>query len=107
MNSGGGTFTLGGGSTWKIAPGSTNELVLAAMTSGIVINGPIINGSAAGAVTVMGESGQTVTLAGVSTYTGVTTIDSGTLSLTGTLVPAAAAAQRLLISAPSRNPAPV
>lgn len=78
MNAGGGTVTLGGGAqTMNLQAGSANELVLAAMTSGIIINGPIINTS--GGVTVVGPN--TVTFGGANTYTGPTRVNSGTLKL--------------------------
>jgi autotransporter-associated beta strand protein len=77
MNAGGGTVTLGGGQTMNIQAGSANELVLAAMTSGIIINGPIINTS--GGVTIVGPN--TVTFGGANSYTGPTRVNSGTLKL--------------------------
>lgn len=80
MNAGTGTVTLGGGSTMNIQS-ANGELVLAAMTAGITINGPIINnGATAGNVIVMGGSGQTITLGGSSTFSGNLTINSGTLA---------------------------
>lgn len=87
MNAGTGTFAIGGtGGTnnlpINITIGSNNELVLAAMSSDLLLRGGVLNGAVAGAVTVVGEN--TVTLAGVSSYTGATTVAGGTLAVTGT-----------------------
>lgn len=93
MNTGTGTFTIGGDPGTNVPPatngrlnltiGASRELVLAPMTAGIVLNGAIANnGAGASGVTVVGNS--TVTLAGTSTYTGATNIDGGTLLLSGT-----------------------
>jgi fibronectin-binding autotransporter adhesin len=80
MNAGTGTVTLGGGAQTMNIRSASGELLLAAMTSGIVINGPVINnGVTAGAVTIMGGSSQTVTLAGANNFTGNLTINSGIL----------------------------
>ena len=80
LNAGTGTVTLGGGSFTMNIQSGTGELVLAAMTSGITINGPIINnGATAGAVTILGANSQAVTLGGTNTFTGDLTIN-GTLN---------------------------
>ncbi|MEO5714831.1 MAG: autotransporter-associated beta strand repeat-containing protein [Luteolibacter sp.] len=81
MNSGTGLVTIGGGNTMNLQSGN-GELVLAAMTSGITVSGPIINnGATVGNVTIMGAGSNVVTFAGTNTYTGTTTIGSGTLSV--------------------------
>ena len=78
MNAGGGTVTLGGGAQIMNIQSPAGELVLAAMTSGIIINGPIINnGATAGAVTIAGPN--TVTLGGLGNFTGNVNVNSGTL----------------------------
>jgi len=80
MNAGSGTVNLGGGAQTMNIQSATGELILAAMTSGIVVNGPVINnGATAGAVTILGGSGQSVTLAGACNFTGGLNINSGTL----------------------------
>lgn len=102
MNAGTGLVSLGGGSVMNIQS-ATGELVLAAMTSGITINGPIINnGATAGAVTILGGAGQTVTLGGTSTFTGNLTINSGTLAA-GTGQGAAPTASNLGALQPAAN----
>jgi autotransporter-associated beta strand protein len=79
MNAGSGTVNLGGGTQTMNIQSATGELVLAAMSAGIVINGNVVNnGATAGAVTIMGGSGQTVTLAGANNFTGNLNINSGT-----------------------------
>ena len=79
MNAGGGLVTLGGGSFAMNIQSPAGELVLAAMTSGININGSIINnGATVGAVTIVGPN--TVTLANTNTFTGNLVVNSGTLA---------------------------
>ena len=91
MNVGTGTLTFseaGGTSQGQLGVGTNNgnELVLSAVTSGITITIPIINGTtaAAGAVTVAGAGTVNITSAGgISTYTGRTTVAAGTLLMSG------------------------
>lgn len=83
LNAGTGTVTLGGGSTMNIQSG-TGELVLAAMSANIAINGPIINnGATAGAVTIMSGSSQSVSFSATNTFTGNLTINGTLTSGTG------------------------
>jgi fibronectin-binding autotransporter adhesin len=88
MNSGTGTFTLGVTGTpstgyLDIIIGANNDLVLGAMTANLVINNYILNGTGAGAVTIMGTNpNNAVTINGANTYTGGTFIDSGKLIIT-------------------------
>jgi autotransporter-associated beta strand protein len=84
INAGTGTITFqpGGGALAGagIHIGATQELVLNAANAAITITSPIHNNTGgASAVTVVGSN--TVTLSGVNTYTGATTIGSGTLAL--------------------------
>jgi autotransporter-associated beta strand protein len=84
MNAGTGLLTLGdtGGQVMRIKAGvgTGTELVLHAANANISILDPIINnGVNASSVTVNGPG--TVTLGAASTYTGGTTINSGTLSI--------------------------
>jgi autotransporter-associated beta strand protein len=90
LNAGTGTVTFseaGGVNQGQLAIGTNNanQLVLSAAAADIAIRIPIINtGTNAGSLLVTGP--QTVTIdsfGGVSTYTGATTIASGTLALTG------------------------
>ncbi len=89
MNSGSGTFTLGRNGanvtndfSFGILVGSTNELVLAPMSADIALYSFIRNnGTNVGNVTVAGNN--KVELGGVNTYTGATTIGSGTLQVSG------------------------
>lgn len=93
MNAGTGTVTLGGGASTMNIQSANGELVLAAMTGAITINGPIINnGATVGSVTIAGAGSNTVTLGGTNTYTGTTTVGSGTLSVGANLNLGAAAA---------------
>jgi fibronectin-binding autotransporter adhesin len=96
LNAGTGLFAIGGGTFGLgIQIGANDELVLAAETAGITINNSIENNGATGgsaltggttggtasALTIMGAGGNAVTLAGADTYTGFTTVASGTLQL--------------------------
>lgn len=80
LNAGTGTFAVGGtnGFTLNVGIGSTNELVLHAANANILIRHQI-SGAAGAGITVVGPN--TVTLDGVSTYTGATHVNSGTLAL--------------------------
>ncbi len=103
INAGTGLVSLGGGTQVMNIQSATGELVLGAMTSGITINGPIINnGSTAGNVTIMGGSGQAVTLAATNTFSGSLTINSGTLQA-GTGQGAAPATSNLGALQPASN----
>jgi len=65
-----------------LRPGSTNELVLNAANAGIVINSRIHNnGANPAALTITGTAG--VTMNAAHTYTGGTTVASGTVTLAG------------------------
>jgi fibronectin-binding autotransporter adhesin len=103
MNAGTGTVTLGGGQTMNIQSGN-GELILAAMTANIAINGPIINnGATAGAVTIMSGSGQSVALGGTSTFTGNLTINGTLTAGTGQGVNPSASNLGALQPAANRN----
>lgn len=61
----------------SVVIGANNELVVAAANAAITLSLPIVNGSSAGAVTIMGPN--TVTLdRGSSTFTGNLNVNSGT-----------------------------
>lgn len=90
LNAGSGTLTFsenGGTSNGQLAIGTNNgnELVLGAANADITIKIPIINtGANAGSVLVTGPGTVTIDSAGgTSTYTGATTVASGTLLLNG------------------------
>jgi fibronectin-binding autotransporter adhesin len=90
MNAGTGALTLGRNGanitndfSFGIQVGTSNELVLAPMSSDIILYSFIVDGtSGASAVTVAGNN--SVTFAGANTYTGPTNVNSGTLILTNT-----------------------
>ena len=88
MNAGTGEFFIGGtGGTnnfgINITIGTTNELVLAPVSAGITVRNTIKNnGANASSVTVTGN--QTASLLGVSSYTGTTYVNGGTLLVGGT-----------------------
>lgn len=91
MNAGTGTLTFaeaGGTSQGQLAIGTNNnnELVLSAAAADLIIAIPIINtGATAGSVLITGPGTVTFNGAGgVSTYTGSTTVASGTLLVSGT-----------------------
>ncbi len=91
MNAGTGGITFGitattGNGYLDFVIGANNDLVLAAMTNNVTINNFIKDGTAAGAVTIMGGTGanNAVTINGANTYTGPTNIDSGRLVITNT-----------------------
>ena len=90
MNAGTGTLTFseaGGTSQGQVAIGTNNgnELVLSAANADIAINIPIINtGANAGSLLITGPNTVSITSSGgISTYTGATTVASGTLLLSG------------------------
>jgi autotransporter-associated beta strand protein len=90
LNVGTGTLTvseLGGTAQGQFAIGTNNgnELVLGAANADITVKIPIINtGANAGSLLVTGQGMVTIDSAGgVSTYTGATTVTSGTLSVRG------------------------
>lgn len=93
MNAGTGALTLGrNGSnitndfSFGILVGTSRELVLAPMTSDLVLYSFIKDGTGtptAGAVTVAGSGSNKAELAGVNTYTGATTVNGGTLLVSG------------------------
>ncbi|MES2475312.1 MAG: autotransporter-associated beta strand repeat-containing protein [Verrucomicrobiota bacterium] len=88
MNAGSGEFFIGGtgGANQygvNVTVGASLRLVLAPMTAGITLRNAILNNvGGASALTVSGN--QTATLAGVSSYTGQTTVAAGTLLVSGT-----------------------
>jgi fibronectin-binding autotransporter adhesin len=78
LNVGTGPLNLStGGTIFNIAPAATNELVLAAVNNAITVGGPIVDNTAASALTVTGPN--TVTLSGAGTFTGNVYVDGGTL----------------------------
>ena len=83
MNAGTGTFTIGTTANvpndrpFNTVIGANLELVAAAMSANITFLNPIKNGASPGALTVIGNN--TVTLSGVSIYTGTTNVSGGTL----------------------------
>jgi fibronectin-binding autotransporter adhesin len=77
MNAGTGLWTIG---TGPVTIGTNNDLVVALNGQGITLTGPVVNGAAAGGLTLQ-SGGGTLTLGAVSTYTGQTTVNGGTLSL--------------------------
>ncbi|MEX1049347.1 MAG: autotransporter-associated beta strand repeat-containing protein [Akkermansiaceae bacterium] len=90
MNVGSGTLTFsegGGTAQGQLAIGTNNgnELVLSAANANIIVKIPIINtGANAGSILVTGPGTVTVDSAGgASTYTGATTVASGTLLVNG------------------------
>ncbi|MCB1129738.1 MAG: autotransporter-associated beta strand repeat-containing protein [Verrucomicrobiae bacterium] len=90
MNAGSGTLTYsetGGTSNGQLAVGTNNgnELALHAANADIQLNIPIINtGANAGSVLIRGPHAVNVTSSGgASTYTGSTTVASGTLLVSG------------------------
>lgn len=93
MNAGTGALTLGrNGSnitndySFGILIGASRELVLAPMTSDLVLYSFIKDGSgspSAGAVTVAGSGSYKAELAGVNTYTGATMVTGGALVVSG------------------------
>lgn len=90
LNAGTGTLTFseaGGTSQGQLAVGTNNgnELVLSAASADLLVKIPVINtGANAGSVLVTGPGTVTIDSAGgASTYTGTTTVASGTLQLNG------------------------
>ncbi len=92
MNAGFGTLTFaeaGGTSQGQLVIGANNgnELVLDAASAGITVAIPIINGpGGAGSLVAAGQDAHAVTInsaGGASTYSGSTTVASGTLHLSG------------------------
>lgn len=82
------TFSEAGGTSqgqMLIGTNNGNELALCAMSAGLVIKIPIMNtGTNAGSVLVNGTGTVTIDSAGgASTYTGATTVASGTLLVSG------------------------
>ena len=76
-------FTVNGGITGTASTGNTQTLTLTNTGAGATtISGVIGNGIAGGAVAlVINDNGSGVTLAGVNTYSGTTTISAGTLQI--------------------------
>lgn len=90
MNAGTGTLTFseaGGTSQGQLGIGTQNgnELVLSAAAADLQINIPVINtGSNAGSLLITGPNTVNITSSGgASTYTGATTVASGTLHVSG------------------------
>lgn len=85
VNAGTGTLTFAKGGTGAgtgLVIGASRDLVLNAASAAIAVSAPIFNNAGgASALTITGPSG--VTLSGANTYTGGTTITSGSLTLTG------------------------
>jgi len=80
MNTGTGPLTIGGSPRIDVTVGSNQDLVVATMTSGVVINNNISDSSAgASALTKIGSGN--LTLGGTNTYSGPTTIGAGTLQI--------------------------
>ncbi len=80
MNTGTGPLTIGGSPRIDVTIGSDQDLVVATMTGGIIINNNISdNSSGASALTKVGSG--LLTLSGVNGYTGGTSISGGTLQL--------------------------
>lgn len=80
MNAGSGTLTIGGGThALNILIGASKELVVSTMTADVsLVN--IIKNNAGGASALTKVGPNKLTLSGVNTYTGPTTINAGTLA---------------------------
>jgi len=80
MNAGTGAVTYSGNATI----GSNKELVIVGNTQGTTISGAIAdNGGGASSLTYGGPVAGTLTLSGVNTYTGPTTITQGNFTISG------------------------
>ena len=81
MNTGSGPLTIGGGGfQLNVQMGANRDLVVAAITSGIILDNNLSDSSSgASALTKVGSG--TLILAGDDTYTGATTIGGGTLQI--------------------------
>ena len=80
LNTGTGPLTIGGSPPINVTIGANQDLVVATMTGGVVINNNISDSSAGpSALTTVGSG--TLTLNGANSYSGPTTIGGGTLQI--------------------------
>ncbi len=81
LNTGTGPLVIGGGANQlNVQIGTNRELVVGAITSGVVINN-VISDSSSGSSALIKTGPATLTLAGINTYSGGTTIDAGAISI--------------------------
>jgi autotransporter-associated beta strand protein len=80
VNGAGNTLSLGG---FSIAPAATNRTLTISGTGNVNITGPIVNGGTATASNLTYSGTGTLKLSGANTYAGTTTINSGSLQISG------------------------
>ena len=79
MNAGTGLLTVSS----NVTAGANNELIVLSNAQGVTLSGLVSDNGSATALTYGGGGAGTLTLSNFNTYTGGTTVNTGTLALTG------------------------